>query len=108
LANAARVAQKEFAYVLWGIDNATHNVVGTTFDPDAELVGNTVFQLWLAQHLSPDLSVSFRKINHPNGRVVLLEIPAASIAPVAFDAIAYIRIGSATPKLQDHAASNGI
>lgn len=104
LANAARVAQKELAYVLWGIDNDTREVVGTTFDPDVQLVGNTVFQLWLAQHLSPDLGVSFRNVNHPKGRVVLMEIPAATIAPVTFDSITYIRIGSATPKLQDHPA----
>jgi predicted HTH transcriptional regulator len=34
--------------------------------------------------------------------VVLLEIPAATGAPVAFNNIAYIRIGSATPKLTDY------
>jgi ATP-dependent DNA helicase RecG len=34
--------------------------------------------------------------------VVLLEIPAATGAPVAFNSIAYIRIGSATPKLTDY------
>lgn len=104
LSNAARVAQKEYAYVLWGIDNDHHNVVGTKFDPDTEVVGNNVFQLWLAQRLSPSIAFSFKKIEHPDGRVVLLEIPAATVAPVAFDDIAYIRISSATPKLSDHPA----
>lgn len=102
LSNAARVANQDFAYVLWGIDDATKQVVGTEFNPDQAVVGNTVLQLWLSQHLSPVPVLSFRRVDHSRGRVVMLEIPAATVAPVCFDSIAYIRIGSATPKLSDH------
>ena len=102
LSNAARIAHQESAYVLWGIDNDTHRVVGTTFDFDKQLEGNQVFQLWLAQQLKPSISFSFREIAHPDGRVVLLEIPAALLAPVEFGGNAYFRIGSATPKLADY------
>ena len=104
LSNAARVAQKDCAYVLWGIENDHHKIVGTKFDPEKQTVGNIVFQLWLAQHLSPSIALSFKKVEHPAGRVVILEIPAATVAPVAFENISYIRIGSATPKLNDHPA----
>lgn len=34
LSNAARIEEKDFAYVMWGIDDATHEVVGTRFNPD--------------------------------------------------------------------------
>jgi ATP-dependent DNA helicase RecG len=103
LSNAARIEDKEFAYVLWGIDDDSHEIVGTGFDPDsAKAGGNTVLQLWLAQRLKPSIAFQFRRINHPQGSVILLEIPAASSAPVAFDDIAYVRIGSATPKLTDY------
>lgn len=88
--------------MLWGINNDDHNVVGTTFDPDSKTVGNDVFQLWLANRLSPSIAFAFRTVDHPDGRVVILEIPAATTAPVAFDSIQYIRIGSATPKLTDY------
>ncbi|MFN7097866.1 MAG: helix-turn-helix domain-containing protein, partial [Gammaproteobacteria bacterium] len=104
LSNAARVKQQECAYVVWGIDNDSHNIVGTTFDPEKQTVGNSVFQLWLAQRLMPSIALSFKKVCHPDGPVVILEIPAATTAPVTFDNIAYIRIGSATPKLSDHPA----
>jgi ATP-dependent DNA helicase RecG len=104
LSNAARVEQKEYAYILWGIDNNSRHIVGTEFNPDTELVGNSVFQLWLTQRLSPSIAFSFKRIDYPAGRVVLLEIPAATIAPIVFDNIAYIRIGSATPMLTDHPA----
>lgn len=103
LSNAARIEDKEFAYVLWGIDDATHKVVGTNFNPDSvKASSNTVLQMWLAQHLKPSIAFNFRSIQHPDGMVVLLEIPATSIAPVAYDDIAYVRIGSATPKLTDY------
>lgn len=48
------------------------------------------------------ISFAFRFVDHPDGSVVLMEIPAATNAPVSFESIAYIRIGSATPKLVDH------
>ena len=102
LSNAARVAEQDSAYVLWGVDDSDHSIIGSTFEPDKQTVGNTVLLLWLAQRLSPMPAVTFRVVNHAEGRVVLLEIPAASIAPVCYDSIAYIRIGSATPKLSDH------
>ncbi|MBL0710669.1 MAG: putative DNA binding domain-containing protein [Colwellia sp.] len=101
LSNAARVANQDLAYVLWGVDDATQAVVGTTFDPNTKKVGNQVFELWLAKKLQPSITCSFRVVDHPDGRVVLLEIPAATTAPVSFDGDAFIRIGSATPKLNE-------
>jgi len=102
LSNAARVDNQNCAYMLWGIKDDTHNIVGTTFDPDSIKIGNQEFQLWLAQRLQPSIAFKFRVIDHPQGRVVLLELPAATSAPIAFDGIPYIRIGSTTPKLTDY------
>lgn len=45
LSNAARIEEKDFAYVMWGIDDATHEVVGTRFNPeDVKTGSNTVLQ----------------------------------------------------------------
>jgi predicted HTH transcriptional regulator len=52
--------------------------------------------------LQPRLAFSFRNVNHPEGKLVLLEIPAAVSTPVEFDKTAYVRIGSATPRLSDY------
>ena len=93
LSNSARVEGHDFAYVLWGIDDDSHRVTGTAFDPDSKKISNQVFQLWLAQRLKPSIAFLFRSIAHPDGRVVLLEIPAATSAPVEFEGTAYIRIG---------------
>ncbi|NQV48218.1 MAG: putative DNA binding domain-containing protein, partial [Rhodospirillaceae bacterium] len=102
LSNAARMEGKDCAYMLWGITDDTHAVVGTDFYPETKKIGNQEFQLWLAQHLKPSIVFNFRTVDHPGGRVVILKIPAATSAPVAFKNIPYIRIGSATPKLMDY------
>ncbi len=102
LSNAARIEGKDFAYMIWGVDDATHAVVGSSFDPEAQRAHGQVFQLWLANCLQPSIAFSFRTVDHSDGRVVLLEIPAATGTPVAFNSIPYIRIGSATPKLTEY------
>ncbi len=102
LSNAVRIEGKEFAYMLWGIEDDTHAVTGTRFNPDIHKAGGQEFQLWLAQRLQPSIAFSFRVVEHPEGRVVILEIPAATSSPVAFNNIQYIRIGSTTPKLTDY------
>lgn len=43
LSNSARALGKEVAYVLWGIEDGTGAVLGTTFNPDAKLVGGQAF-----------------------------------------------------------------
>jgi len=102
LANSARIEGQDLAYMVWGIEDETHAVVGTEFNPDTKKVGNQDLPLWLANSLQPSIAFSFRTVEHPQGRLVLLEIPAATGAPVAFNGLPYIRIGSATPKLTDY------
>lgn len=102
LSNSARLEGRDCAYMLWGIEDSSHAVIGTDFNPDTRKIGNQLLQLWLANSLQPSIAFNFRAVPHPQGRVVLLEIPAATGAPVAFNGMAYIRIGSATPKLTDY------
>jgi predicted HTH transcriptional regulator len=102
MSNAARLSGRHVAYMVWGISDEVHGVVGTDFDPDSAKVGSTPLKLWLAQRLKPSIPIEFRRVEHPEGSLVLLEIPATTNAPVSYDNIPYIRIGSATPKLADY------
>lgn len=102
VSNAARLEGKDFGYVVWGVGDNDHAVVGTRFQPDSAKYRRQPLQFWLSQMLQPDVTFSFRTIQYPEGPLVLLEIPAATSAPVEFDKTAYIRIGSATPRLADH------
>ena len=102
LSNSARVEDRDFGYVVWGVRDGDHTVAGTRFDPDASKRQGQSLAFWLSRRLRPDVVFSFKTIPHPEGRLVLLEVPAATTAPVEFDRTAYIRIGGATPRLADH------
>lgn len=101
LANAARLDDKETAFLIWGVEDTTHNVIGTTFDPFTKRVGNEEFKFWLHKMLSPSPVLRFHPVAHPKGRIQLLEIPAAIAAPTKFKGVSYIRVGSSTVRLAD-------
>jgi predicted HTH transcriptional regulator len=101
LSNAARLSDQHFAYILWGVRNDDHAVIGTSFDAAAAKHQQQPLEFWIANRLNPSVSFAFKTVNYSQGRLVLLEIPAATVSPVEFDRTAYIRIGSATPRLSD-------
>lgn len=102
LSNAARLADKPFAYVLWGVRDGDHAAVGTAFEPSSQLQQGQPLDLWLAQRLQPAIAFNFKSMEYQGAPLVLLEIPAATNSPVEFERQAYVRIGSATPRLSDH------
>lgn len=102
LANAAALAERDSAYLLWGVRDSDHAIIGTRFEPDAAKHHGQPLSFWLAQRLNPDVAFRFQIVKHPQGRLVLLEIPAATTSPVEFNRTAYCRIGSATPRLSDY------
>jgi hypothetical protein len=53
LSNAARVEGRDCAYMVWGIEDGSHAVVGSSFQPDAQKVGGQLLQIWLANSLQP-------------------------------------------------------
>ena len=105
LSNSARVEDRDFGYVVWGVRDGDHTVAGTRFDPDSSKRQGQSLAFRLSRRLRPDLVFSFKTIPHPEGRLVLLEVPAATTAPVEFDRTAYIRIGDATPRLAEAGAT---
>ena len=102
ISNAARIAGQDAGYVVWGVRDVDHAVVGTTFDPATAKHKRQPLEFWLSQRLQPGIAFSFQALAHPEGRVVLLEVPAAPNAPLEFERTAYDRIGSATPRLADN------
>ena len=101
LANAAALEEQHFGYLVWGVRDTDHLITGTGFDPDSVQRNGQPLAFWLAQRLNPDVAFRFQIVQHARGRLVLLTIPAATSSPVDFDRTAYLRIGSATPRLAD-------
>jgi len=101
LSNASALQGKSTAYVLWGIEDQTHEVLGTTFNPFTQKIGNEELENWLLQRLNPKLHFQFHSIQFQGKPVVILEIPAAIKHPTSFQNEKLIRVGSYRKKLKD-------
>lgn len=93
LANAAALNGKIHAYVLWGINDKTHDIIGTCFNPAVARKGNEALESWLLRLLSPRIRFRFHAVDIENKQVVILEIERATRDPVSFRNTEYIRIG---------------
>jgi ATP-dependent DNA helicase RecG len=102
LSNGAALLGKANAYLVWGIRDDTHEVVGTTFRPSTAKKGGEDLESWLLRGLTPRLHFRFHEITHVGKPVVVLEIPRAPARPVQFQGIEFIRVGSYKQKLKDH------
>ena len=102
LSNTAALEGKKDAYLVWGIEDETHNVIGTTFKPGESKKGNEELKSWLLRLLSPRIMFKFYELRTEDGTVVILEIERASNKPVQFKNNEYIRIGSYKKNLKEY------
>ncbi len=101
LANAAALNGKAFAYMVWGVEDQTHHIVGTTFFPGSTKKGNEPLDTWLLRLLSPKIHFRFHELTVDGLPVVLLEIGRAYRHPVRFHGEEFIRIGTVKKPLKD-------
>ena len=101
LSNAAALNGKAFAYVVWGVEDSTHRVVGTKFSPFAAKKGNEPLEAWLLRLLAPRIHFRFYEVCIDGLDVVVLEIGRAFGHPVRFQNDEFIRIGSAKKPLKE-------
>jgi ATP-dependent DNA helicase RecG len=102
LSNSAALEGKTFAYMVWGVDDQTHDILGTTFVPHHAKKGNQELESWLVQQLNPRLHFRFYNISIDDKTLVILEIPRANHKPTQFSGREYIRIGSNKKPLDQH------
>ena len=101
LANSAALCGKAFAYLVWGVENENHALVGTHFEPSVVKVGNEELENWLLRLLSPKIAFRFYSVDVDGHSIVLLEIGRAFRHPVRFQGQEFIRVGSYKKKLKD-------
>lgn len=102
LSNSACIHDKPYGYLVFGVDDKTHRVVGTDFEPNSKAKGNEDLIPWLTRLLNPRIHFEYYVANHTEGRVVIFKIKATTNTPVAFQGIAYIRIGSYKKRLSEY------
>lgn len=96
LANSARRLGIPTAYMVWGIDNETHEVTGSSFRYRLERKGNEELENWLHHRLTENASFEFAEADIGDRHVTVLMVQAAFYHTVDFEGIAYIRVGSYT------------
>lgn len=104
LANSAALHHRPWGYLVWGVhDSPDHRITGTAFDPQTlKGKGNEDFIPWIHRNLDPEPEMTLHSGEIEGKRVVVLEIQAASHAPIQFAGEAYIRIGSYNKKLREN------
>lgn len=101
LSNSAVLCGKANAYLVWGVDDQNHNIIGTSFKPKQTKTGNEELENWLLRLLNPKIHFHFYEFEIDAKPIVILEIKRASHRPVQFQHLEYIRVGSYKKKLKD-------
>ena len=103
LSNSACVKNQDFAYLIFGIDDVTHDVIGTNFNFKTAKEGNEELELWIKRNLTPSLNFEHEVcLYNANLRIELFRIPAAKGEPVSFMGYQKIRIGTSLTDLKKH------
>jgi ATP-dependent DNA helicase RecG len=102
LANSACLAGRDQGYLMFGVEDATHQIVGTTFRPGMKKVKQQPLEFWLNQLLQPKVGLDIEAGEIDGKTVVLFAVGAAKGQPVRFNGVAYVRIDSCKTQLRNH------
>lgn len=102
LSNGACLSKKQFGFLVFGVEDKTHNIKGTSFRVKSATKGKEDLENWLIQRLDPKIDFKTYEFEYTEGILIsMYVIPAAINRPVKFTNQAYIRIGSYTRLLKD-------
>lgn len=108
LANSACLQGRPRGYLAFGIEDGSHAVVGTAFDPQAEKgKGEQLLPLWLSLGLRPNVGFEIHPFTYQGERVVLFEVLPAFDRPVEFYGTAYVRDGTSKTELSKYPEKAG-
>jgi ATP-dependent DNA helicase RecG len=102
LSNGACIDNEPHGYLVWGVDDSTHVVSGTTFKISGAKQGNQDLELWLRNLLTPSIYFEVYEFEYVDKQITMLRIPAATGEPTSFKTTPYIRINSNKTQLNGH------
>ena len=103
LSNSACLLNQPYSYLVFGIENGTHHIIGTTFRSKQHMVGNEELEVWLLNRLNPRIDFQCFDFEYQEGiQLSLYKIPATENVPVKFLNVGYVRVNSSTRKLIDY------
>lgn len=102
LANSAAYRGKDKAYMIWGVNNETHEILGTDYNRFSKIINNQEIESWLKNTVSKNADFDFFDTEIDGKKLVVLVIQKAAGQPVTFKKEPFIRIGSYTKSLRDY------
>jgi ATP-dependent DNA helicase RecG len=100
-ANAAMLADRDRAFIVWGIENETRRRLGTTVRLDALKRGGENLLNWLSRKIDPRLMLEPLDFADGDKQFAILTIEPTYDRPVKFDGIEYIRVGEHIKNVDD-------
>jgi len=102
LSNGACIHNQPFGYLVFGVEDKTQIIKGTTFKAKSHKKGNEDLEHWLITRLNPRIDFIVYEFDYDaNRHISIYVIPAAKNQPVEFLHQAYIRINTITRKLNE-------
>jgi len=99
LSNEANLRGIDTAWLVFGVSNKTRRVVGTDYRVEPERLQSLKMQI--ADNTEPSVTFrSIREVIHPQGRIVMMEIPPAPVGiPIAWKGHYHARAGESLTSL---------
>jgi ATP-dependent DNA helicase RecG len=102
LSNGACIHNQPFGFLVFGVEDQTQRIKGSTFRAKTSKKGNEDLEHWLLTRLNPRIDLTVYDFNYDAKRAISIYIiPAAKNQPVEFLHQAYIRVNSITRKLNE-------
>lgn len=102
LANSATLHNMQKAYLIYGIEDETLDLIGTKFKPKITKKGNEELENWLHRLLEPNVDFTIYEFECQGKDVSIFEIDCATHSPISFQGKEYIRVGSYKKSLKDY------
>jgi ATP-dependent DNA helicase RecG len=102
ISNGACLNNQEYGYMVFGVDDKEHEIVGTTFKPKTHKKGGEDLEHWLLTRLNPRIDFEIVEFEIKKDiHIAIFIIPSAKNQPVEFFHKSYIRINSITRPLSE-------
>ena len=95
------LAEKERAFIVFGIDDRTHAKIGTDLKLHALKKHGEDFRNWLARMIDPSIMIEFIDFDEGGKHFAIISIEPTYDRPVRFTEREYIRIGPNVKNLKD-------
>lgn len=102
LANSAMLEEKDAAYLIFGVRDTDHMIIGTTVDLIDITVGSEDFIFWLNKYLDPHITITPISFKYDGKRIEMIYIEPGYRQPVKFKRISYVRVESNQQPLSNY------